>query len=742
MVLGRIINKDGSIGNSFLINGQDSAYIRVKSNGNGFLVVWVDQRQYSTNYLDIYGCMVSSGGQPGVPFRISKAEKTQNMPDIATDGTNYLVVWTEDSIPNANQYDIYGSRVSPTGIVLDPEEILICNATSWQGTHGARVTRGLSDYLVVWADHRDGTYDQLYGARVSSGGVVLDGPPGSGGLLIRGSQSGSSDIDPAVGFDGTNWFVIWSQSFPTGNAMTGTRVSPDGTLLDPIPRRLSRSTPSPGISKLAFDGVHYLSNFQDFSIGANTLNGQLITLSNQIPVADAGMNRTVPVNQVVNLNATRSYDPDNNLPLSYKWNLLSRPPNSVAYLSTAASTSASPSFTPDKLGDYELQLTVTDNYATPSNPTLVKITAQVNLQPIAEANGPYIGKEGGAPIVFNATGSYDPEGNPLTYKWDFNNDGIFEITTSQQVTQWSWGGNEYSGLAKLEVSDGSLTKQDTAQVTVENVAPTAYIIPSPSPVVTSGSGMGDEYKIFDGDLTTAWQPASYIPAEQWIKIDLGKIQTATGFEETSGVFHGNNYVLSVSADDNTYNIISSGSLTQWDIGTHTFTAPQNIRYLKMSIDRTDSDGYGNLAELRVLDDRTLGAIKENQSVYFEGIFTDPGIDQRTYTWNFGDGQSTPSNLISGTHRLTQSHTYRTPGTYIVTLTVNDGKDIGTAFRTLVVTDATPPVITVPPTPTPDLSGSITVQVGDAVTASYSINGACCSHRCTLQRSNFYPRILG
>jgi hypothetical protein len=97
--------------------------------------------------------------------------------------------------------------------------------------------------------------------------------------------------------------------------------------------------------------------FAWISIGIRGLYNY-VTAANRLPIAIiATSGPAVLVESTVTLDGRASYDPDG-FPLKYEWEIISKPSGSKPRLSKA--NTATPSFKPDKPGDYVLQLTVTD----------------------------------------------------------------------------------------------------------------------------------------------------------------------------------------------------------------------------------------------------------------------------------------------------------------------------------------------------------------------------------------------
>ncbi|MCK4792923.1 MAG: DUF1566 domain-containing protein [Desulfobacteraceae bacterium] len=92
-----------------------------------------------------------------------------------------------------------------------------------------------------------------------------------------------------------------------------------------------------------------------------------------------------------------------------------------------------------------------------------------NQSPIADAGGSYTVDEGTS-LSLDGSGSYDPDGDVLSFAWDLDNDGQYDDSTDP-VTIYTWY-DDGTYTVGLKVSDSVLEDTDTATVAVSNVAPT------------------------------------------------------------------------------------------------------------------------------------------------------------------------------------------------------------------------------------------------------------------------------
>ena len=184
---------------------------------------------------------------------ISTLSGSQEYPAVAFDGTNYLVAWKDNR--NAGIFDIYGSRVSTSGSVVDPLGILISNATDEQ-TEVSLAFDG-TNYFVVWQDDRDFVTSSrnIYGCRINQNGNVLD----ASGIAI--STASDTQQFGAVAFGSTNYFVVWQdrRNYATSKwDIYGSRVGTDGSIIDASGILMSSSANEQWYSASAFDGTNYL----------------------------------------------------------------------------------------------------------------------------------------------------------------------------------------------------------------------------------------------------------------------------------------------------------------------------------------------------------------------------------------------------------------------------------------------------------------------------------------------------
>ncbi len=152
---------------------------------------------------DIVGCLVGKDGNAldSKPFVICKADDLQERPRAAAAKDVALVVWQD--LRNGKDWDVYAARVAPDGKVLDPDGFMVSGGAHNQAS--PRVAWDGKTFVIVWHDIRNGKKYNVYAARVSAEGKVLDADG------IKVSTGHWSSYDPSVASSGNGKsFVFWS----------------------------------------------------------------------------------------------------------------------------------------------------------------------------------------------------------------------------------------------------------------------------------------------------------------------------------------------------------------------------------------------------------------------------------------------------------------------------------------------------------------------------------------------------
>jgi hypothetical protein len=227
---------------------------------------------------------------------------------------------------------------------------------------------------------------------------------------------------------------------------------------------------------------------------------------NQPPIADAGTDQNVHVGSTVTLDGSGS-DPDGDLPLSYSWSFVSKPADSIAQLSNPMTHN--PSFIADKLGDYKLELVVTDALGAASAPDQVLVSTE-NIPPVADAGPDQAVIQIGSLVTLNGAGSYDPDGDPFSYNWSMaakpiGSVAVLSDNTSKTPTFTADMHGDYVINLVVRDSYNALSSPDIVTVSFDNVKPVANAglhqsVKIGDVVTLSGSGYDANFDI----LTYSW----------------------------------------------------------------------------------------------------------------------------------------------------------------------------------------------------------------------------------------------
>lgn len=377
-------------------------------------------------------------------------------------------------------------------------------------------------------------------------------------VTLDGSNSTDADLHPLA----PTWTLIQK---PDGS---------NATLLDPDKRK-PQFTPD-------IEGTYVIELVVSDGFTTSPPDTVTVTVTGSVPVANAGSDKFVSTGSAVTLDGTQSTNP-NSTALRYQWGFTGIPIGSTAELSN--STTATPSFVPDIDGQYFVRLVVNDGTADSAPDTVVITSAKadaVNAPPIADAGSDQsVATDGN--VVLSGKDSGDPEGDPLTFEWDFVSvpSGSKATLSDQQTDSPSFIPDiDGTYLVRLIVNDGF---SDSAEARVRIVADTPST--NSPPIADAGPHsvvFVNEFAFLDGtlssdadgdELTYLWTPISVPDNTQAVLI--GSTEKVAYFTPDVVGFYSFELTVSDGINESTANVsiaaISSPPPPVADSNVHVFS---------------------------------------------------------------------------------------------------------------------------------------------------------------------------
>ncbi len=215
-------------------NGIGDQQPAVAASASSFLVAW---RQFCPNSNLLAQVIDPQGQAVAPPFVLSGTGALEQQPAAASNGAGYFVTWSANVAMRGRLLDAEGSVLGP-----DSFEVAADGANAVAAFDGA-------SYVVVYQRNQE----DLYATRVSTDGSVLDPQ----GIAIATDVRREQEQSMACG--GSVCLVAWRRGTPTGtgSVIRAARLTPDGIVLDPAGFEVSPPNLHGGTS-VAFTGQSFL----------------------------------------------------------------------------------------------------------------------------------------------------------------------------------------------------------------------------------------------------------------------------------------------------------------------------------------------------------------------------------------------------------------------------------------------------------------------------------------------------
>jgi PKD repeat protein len=545
--------------------------------------------------------------------------------------------------------------------------------------------------------------------------VVVNAPP-----LADSGPDRRVAVDEVVSFDAANSYdtdgriTAYTWDFGDGAKATG--------------QKASHAFIAPGTYTVS------LAVEDDAAVANSTTVDTAEVIVNASPVAMGGPDRHVAIGEVIDFDASGSFDPDGIL-VDHAWN----------FGDGSTGTGSRVPFAYGQPGIFLVTLTVRDNSNLSGDTATDRVDVYVNAPPIADAGEDQLVTS--SEVNFDGTRSRDPDGEIADYSWEFG-DGTSGT-----------GPNASHVFKQPGVYDVQLTVTDNAGVRNSTATDHVQVTVNSLPIADAGPNqLGAPGQVLAFDASRSIDPDGDVQDTIWDFMDGQKAagERVTHAFERPGIYNvrlrvsdntgqseaidhdearvvinappaanAGPDILSAPGEDvtldasNSFDSDGNVSLFRWDLSdanepffgatlVRAYSEP-GVYGARLTI--TDDSGAVNATAqdevtIRINHQPVANAgtdvFSSTSTITFDGSQSaDADGNPLSYKWDFGDG-SLPQSGVQVTH------TYAEGGRYPVVLSVDDGTGLANA------TNRTSVNVVIDRPPTADAGGNKHVCSGDIV----------------------------
>ena len=211
-------------------------------NASECLVAWVDTR---VSYR-VWARRIGADGAPRDPssFLVSLEAETSTAPAVATDGTHFVIAWTD------GYGNIFSTRVDPDGSRhTQTAPATVGGSISANGPIPITLAYGGGEYLAIYTAAFDAPRP-MYARRIAADGHFLDAAP----FTIAMATTTAAQTD--VVWTGSQFVIVWNVQKGTSQTWVamGSRMLANGTVVDATPFEIASLSGFSNRPQLAYGG--------------------------------------------------------------------------------------------------------------------------------------------------------------------------------------------------------------------------------------------------------------------------------------------------------------------------------------------------------------------------------------------------------------------------------------------------------------------------------------------------------